>query len=436
MLNRNRLPLLLAATALATAVAAPAQAQSIDELKAQLAALSKRIEELEKKQADADSMKEKAKKPAVVVKSEPGFGIASDDGLFELNLRGRVFVDAGWASDKDDTMDIKATEIRAARIGIDGTAWKKMSYRIEADFAGDKATLNDAYLQYKSSMGAWKMGYFKPSVSLEETTSSVVTTFMERAAFTDAFNFGRNIGVNYSNGGDNWTFNAGLFRGNNASAFDDEGYLVAVRATYGDTFDGGAWLLGGSFRLQDVGDGSAMRYRQREHVHLTDPLVATGSIATKDRFTGLEAAVQASSFHAAAEWGLLRADNAGAGGRDADFYGGYIEAGWFITGESKPLNLKKGLWDRPKVDAPVQDGGIGAWQVAGRFDRIDLTADGVYGGEQETYLLGVNWYLNRNSRLMLNLSHSSIKKAFDVAQDGSDGANSADALGLRAQVDW
>lgn len=426
MLNGKLVAGLMAATALATVAAAPAKAQSIEELKAQLSALAKRIEELEKKQAKSDTVK----------KAEPAFALGTDDGLFEFNIRGRLYADAAWASDDDGTMDVDSTEFRTARLGIEGKAWKNVKYKFEADFAGDDVTVKDAYMQYVGKSGKWTFGQFKTPNSLDEQTSSRHTTFMERASFTDAFELARMLGIGYGAGGDNWTFNAGVFKGGNGGTVADEGQVFAARATYGSDFDGGTWMVGSSVRFRDVGAGDMLRYRQRPHNHLTDRFVATSRIAEEDVFLGVEAAMQYGSFHAAAEWAGLTAKDGGAGGRDASMYGGYVEAGWFITGESKPLKLSKGAWDRPKVKSPLHEGGMGAWQVAARFDRIDLTGDGVYGGEQDTVILGVNWYLNRHTRFMANYSHSSMEKAFDVSANGADGENSVNTLGLRFQVDW
>jgi len=430
MLGKNRLTMLLTATALTAVSMQPVQAQSIDELKAQLEALTKRLEQLEAKQETT------AKKTPVIKKAEPAMALATPDGMFEFNMRGRIYADAGWVNDGDDTMNIGATEFRTARLGIEGKAWKSVKYKFEADFAGNEANIKDAYLQYSGSTGSWKFGQFKTPNSLEEQTSSRHTTFMERASFTDAFGLARMMGIGYGNGGDNWTFNAGVFRGTAGSDGDKEGEAFAARFTYGQNTGSGAWMVGASTRFQNVGDGSDLRYRQRPHNHLSDRFIATSRIASKDSLFGFEGAAQMGSFHVASEWAMLTADEGGAGGRDAKFNGGYFEAGWFITGEKKPLKLSKGAWDRPKVNDPVHKGGMGAWQLAAKFDRIDLTGAGVYGGEQDTFILGVNWYLNRHTRFMANYSHSTIEKAFDVSANGADGANDVDTLGVRFQVDW
>ena len=443
-MERYRIASLLAATALTVVTASPAGAQSVSELKAMLEKLTKRIEQLEKQQlatpvavapVTAADTPVAAKTP-VITKAEPAFALGTPDGRFEFNIRGRILADAGFISDSDDTVDIRATEFRAARLGIEGKAWKSVKYKFEADFSGNEVDLKDAYLEYASSYGKWKFGQFKTANSLDEQTSSRHITFLERASFTDAFGLSRNLGISYGNGGDNWTLNAGAFRGGNGVSEEDEGEIFAARVTYGGEIDGGVWMLGASARYRDIGDGSLIRYRQRPHHHLSSRFIATDRIASNDSFYGFEGAIQYGAFHAASEWGFLTADEGGAGGRDANFHGGYFEAGWFLTGESKPLKLDKGAWDRPKVNSPLQDGGFGALQVAARFDRIDLTADGVYGGEQDTYIIGLNWYLNRHTRFTANYSHSSIDKAFNVAANGPDGENGVDALGLRFQVDW
>ncbi len=446
MFFRKSVSLLLLTTALTSLPFHAASAQSMEEMKAIIAALTKRVEQLEAKQAAEENTAEvlvsnrsAVKKPdpktPIITKFDPAMAIGTADGRYEFNMRGRVYMDTSFASDRDGTMDLQATEMRAARIGIQGKAGKAAKYKLEADFAGDKVAIKDAYIQLKNSMGSWTFGQSKTPNSLEEETSSLYNTFMERAAFTDAFGLTRMVGVRYGTGGDSWSFNAGLFRGTSSSTDEDEGEVFAARVTYGQKMAGGTWMLGGSARFRNVGGGSALRYRQKAFAHLSNRFLATDRIASKDSLYGLEGAAQMGAFHVASEWAFLRAQDGGATG-DANFNGGYFEAGWFITGEHSPLTLSKGVWSRPKIKKPVQNGGIGAWQVAAKYDRIDLTDDGVFGGEQNTYVLGVNWYLNRYSRFTVNYNHSDIARAFGVSANGADGANSVNALSLRIQADW
>ena len=87
--------------------------------------------------------------------------------------------------------------------------------------------------------------------------------------------------------------------------------------------------------------------------------------------------------------------------------------------------------------------GWGAWQIAGRYDVIDLSdksaaVDFAYGcsecGEQATWLIGLNWWLTDYTALKFQYSQSEIKGPigdFNVNR-GAD----ITGFGARAQVDW
>jgi len=423
-MTRKWITIILTSTALASLVMAPASAQSIDDIQ-------KKMSELQK---ELDQLKAKQNKGPVVKKAEPAFALGTSDGLFEFNIRGRLFADYVKASDDKNTMDRSGTEIRTVRLGIEGKAWKNVKYKFEADFADNEVEVKDAYMQISTGAGNIKVGQFKTPNSLDEQTSGRHISFMERGSFTDAFGFARQMGIGWGKGGSNWTANAGVFKGANGD--DGDGSLtLAARATYGGQMSKGKWIVGASMRSRDT--DSPMRYRQRPHVHLSDRFVNTGNIGNGDDFFyGAEAGFQLGSLHGAAEYGFLNVEEAGLNGDKASLSGGYVEVGYFLTGESRPLKLDKGAWDRPKVSRPVHEGGMGAIAINARFDRIDLTNDGLEGGEQNLWILGVNWYLNRHTRIMANYSHAKIDAAFDVAANGADGKNSVDALGVRFQVDW
>ena len=46
--------------------------------------------------------------------------------------------------------------------------------------------------------------------------------------------------------------------------------------------------------------------------------------------------------------------------------------------------------------------GIGAWEVALRYTDTNLNSQNIMGGEQSDITLGLNWYLNSATRIMLN----------------------------------
>jgi phosphate-selective porin OprO/OprP len=91
-------------------------------------------------------------------------------------------------------------------------------------------------------------------------------------------------------------------------------------------------------------------------------------------------------------------------------------------------------------------GGWGAWQIAGRYDVLDLSdkAAAIPGcsecGEQETWLVGLNWLLTDYTAIKLNVTQSKITGGNGGVPSGSgfNKNNGAEitGVGLRAQVDW
>jgi phosphate-selective porin OprO/OprP len=122
------------------------------------------------------------------------------------------------------------------------------------------------------------------------------------------------------------------------------------------------------------------------------------------------------------------------------FNGGYIEASWTLTGETHPYNAAAGAYNNPVPDHPFswKAGTWGAWEIAGRYSVIDLNdrlgfVDGASGGKQTIYTAGLNWYVNRNIRFMLNYLHGIIDKQASPIDFHDTGAK-FDAVAMRTQM--
>ncbi|MBL4801662.1 MAG: hypothetical protein JKY45_07180 [Emcibacter sp.] len=427
---------LLAATAICSVAFTPvASAQTLQELKEQINALSKKVEQLEKK--------ESAKSNDLKVKWKGAPEFSSKDGKFKMKIRGRIYTDYGNVSAKNAAgvsiagEKVDATEFRTARLGIEGILFKDIKYKFETDLTGGATEIKDAYLEWKLKPVSIKIGQFKTPNSLEEQTSSRYITFMERGAFTDAFSLSRQVGIAVGYAADDVTFTAGLFQGDfeNGDAQQDRTY--AARVTFGPKLSDGDVRLhvGASIRHRELEDGEGARYRQRPHSHLannryisTDFRGTSVGDAKSDTFYGFEAAAVMGPISLQSEYAILsvnRIDTA----EKVNLSGGYVSASYFITGESR--GYKKGAFSRVKVKNPVFEGGMGAWQLALRYDTIELNDidEGILGGKQNTILFGVNWHLNNYVRFMANYSHSDVT-------DGDDDVTDVNAFGLRFQVDW
>jgi len=426
MTNGKRLATLLAATALTSAVfAAPATAQNAADLQRQINALQNQLNEMKAAQ------EKKKDKGAIKTKWKGAPEFKSADGNFKFKVRGRVMADYGNVSANGEQQQDR-TEFRRVRLGVEGVVFKDVKYKFEADFADNEVDITDAYLQWSIKPIKLTFGQFKVPNSLEEQTSSRYITFLERASITDAFGFSRQIGIGLGFADSGFTFKAGIFQGSADNDEDEQGRTYAARATYGMKLanDDASVHLGASIRYRENDEGdTSIRYRQRPHHHVADRFVNTGNIAAdSDTFFGVELAGVWGPFSSQAEWGWQSTDLIG-GGDNPTFSGGYIDFSYFITGEKRSHSIKKGSFGRVKVKEPVFSGGMGAWQVAVRYDRIDLTDGSVDGGEQDTYIIGVNWHLNNYTRIMSNYSHSDV-------EGGPMAGYDIDTFGLRFQVDW
>jgi phosphate-selective porin OprO/OprP len=122
------------------------------------------------------------------------------------------------------------------------------------------------------------------------------------------------------------------------------------------------------------------------------------------------------------------------------FQGGYAEAAYVLTGESRPYNPGSASYGgiAPANPFSLSGGGWGAWEIAGRYSTIDLndqiaTASGVAGGRQTIYTLALNWYLNRNVRLMFDYLHGDVAKQVSPTNFADTGSK-FNAFAMRTQV--
>jgi phosphate-selective porin OprO/OprP len=124
------------------------------------------------------------------------------------------------------------------------------------------------------------------------------------------------------------------------------------------------------------------------------------------------------------------------------FDGWYAQGSWTLTGESRPYNPAAGSYGTitPVHPFSLANAGWGAWEVAGRYSVIDLNArlgfkDGIAGGDQVVTTVGLNWYVNRNVRLMFNYLHGTVEKQLSSVLPKDAGAK-FDAAAMRAQVSF
>ncbi|MEN8207428.1 MAG: OprO/OprP family phosphate-selective porin [Pseudomonadota bacterium] len=349
----------------------------------------------------------------------------SEDGDFSLRLGGRVHADAAWFSDDSNdalNSDSRDAEFRRARLFVSGKAFDDWRYRFEYDFAANHDfRIKAAWIGYNGFKPfTIRAGNVLEPFSLEAMTSSNNITFMERA-LPKAFTQDYKLGILMNTYGDNWSAAAGVFEGNIQNGGKD-GWGVAARIT-------GAPVRS-KRRLLHI--GAALEYREPDEVsystrpeaNLASRLASTGTLQDADNSitAGLEGAAVYNSLSLQGEYMQVSLERSNQHS-DPDFNGWYVYGSWFITGENRRYNVKKGSFKQIRPESKY-----GAWELAARYSEVDLEDENITGGEEDNITLGLNWYLNRNIRFLANYIW------VDADPDSSGNSESPDIFQLRAQA--
>ena len=423
---------------------APTAEEELATMRAQLQALASRIDQLEGELAETRA--ENAAQDAVIAanteaaaapapEAKPAAELRKDGWSFKP--RGRLMFDAGTtnAPDSVGADDGFGNEVRRARLGASGDIPGGFGYKFELDFAGNEVEAADAILTYEDGALEVAIGHHNNFQSLEELTSSLHTSFIERAAFTDAFGFERRIGISASYSAGIVLAQAGVFTDNfDDTGTDNRGFdgRIVVMPKMGDT----QLHFGGSLHFNELGeDDATVRYRQRPLVHFTSTrFVNTGNLDADSEFgLGLEAAMISGPFHAVAE-GFWQNVDMPAMTDNPTFFGGYAEVGYFLTG-GDTRGYKGGKFDRTKPANPVGEGGMGSLQLNLRYDHLDLNDAGILGGVQNGYQASLVWKPSDYTLFSLNYGRMDYKDAVLPTATGETDYG-VDAFGLRAQVDF
>ena len=359
---------------------------------------------------------------------------------FSVSLGGRLQVEAS-ASLPDPALEERfgfedGVDWRRARLVLNGGFLERFAFKIGHDIASGDVVPTDVFVEATPNDGgaAFRAGHFKEPFSLSILQSSNHHSFIARPAAATALAPGRNLGVMVHDRllGDRVAWAAGIFR-------DSDGYDMRPGSDWSPTGRVTGLALDGdegSEPLLHLGaavshrqpTADAVRLRGRAGVRLAPRTVDTGWLpADGIRLIGLELAFARSSFWLQGEALSAQVDLLPAGspnGRSARFEARYVEAGWFLTGERKPYSRGSRTFTRVRPTAPVPEG-RGAWEIAARWDHVDLSGGAVPGGSQQSLSLALNWYLRDNLRVLANY----------VSTD-PDGAGSVEHAGLLLHFDF
>jgi phosphate-selective porin OprO/OprP len=384
--------------------------------------------------------------------------IGDQKGDFEWAFIGRVMADYIFTNDDETNLE-NGGELRRARLGVEATLWEHWIGKLEVDHDEDELSVKDAYVGYEDEWNGnqwWtKWGQQHVPFGFATLTSSKYMTFMNRPIFSDnEIEPARQMGVGLfiADGDKRWTGHAGVFAANLDEPEDciegaentdtgecDQELAAGLRITGVPFMQDKTHLmhLGGGIVYRNPNGGTIDVDQRDAVIHIIDSknLNADFKGIAEDSFAwNVEAGGVWGPFHVMGQYVSMDVDREPPGLDDVTLNAWYVDVGWFLTGESKNYDAGKGQWGSIKPKGIVGKGGIGAWEIAVRYEQADYTdTDAAFiGGEMDLLTVGVNWYVNNTMRFMANYVDT-----LDYNEDGSgDDGDEPSAFMLRGQIYW
>ncbi len=352
---------------------------------------------------------------------ERGITLTFPDEAATLRIGGRLQLDFGAAGLRQPGLPEPFSDnlaVRRSWIESYLTLGKTLELAFQYDFAEPTRPISDAAIGWKGIPDTiLTVGNMKEPFSLDQLISDNNTVFTERSladAFAPARNFGFAIGRTLGN----WTAVVGVFGGNANTGIRSEGVSAAARLTAAPINTEAQVLhlgIAGNYRSLPRDEAPLQLSARSEAFLFARPFVDTGDIrdAASVGRVGLEAAYRHGPVLIQAEYIRTEVERFD-GARPLSFQGGYIEASVVLNGAGRRYALTPdygttyAIFSGVRVgDAErVSNGGFGVFELAARFSAIDLDDGPVRGGIERDVSIGLNWYPDRNVRLMADYVRS------------------------------
>ncbi len=402
---------------------APAEGTGLAALDQRLRILERRLELQEEERAAI------AKTAPKITIDQKGASFKSGDGNYELKLRGllqgdaRVFV--------GDSNQNNTFLLRIARPTLEGSLGKLVAYRFTPEFAGDSASIVDAYADLRFNPAyTLRVGKFTSPVGLERLQSSSALVDVERALASELAP-NRDLGVQLQGevAKGKFSYALGVFNGavdgrDAVSSNPDDEFEYAGRVFF-EPFKGSesAWAglgfgLGGSAG-QKRGSGANFLPRYRTPGQATFFSYRGAVLADGDTLRwSPQGWFYRKGFGLQAEYIVSQQEVARDARREELKHRAWqATASYVLTGEDASY---RGV--TPSRPFGI-NGGLGAVELTARYGRLDIDdaafpfyADPtVSASSVRSWTLGANWYLTPNLKLATNYLQSS----FDAAGGGT-----------------
>lgn len=370
-----------------------------------------------------------------------GFEASSADGAFTFAAGARLHADfAAHRGDSATGVDaVDGTEIRRARLELDGTFQGDWGWAAHLDFAGNDVSIKDFLLEFSGlERVSLSVGHQKQPYSLALEMSSNDIPFMERSIDNDLIApfVDRAVGVRAETSGERWFAAAGLFGEPIDSSGGDDGWGTAGRFVYAPTVEDDRVLhLGFRAAYREPADGGVVRIRDETTPFSDLHVVDTGVLGDVRSVTllGPEVAFVRGRWSVGGEYNDAQLDRDTLS--DLGFDSWHVAATYSLGGESRAsaYRLDAGELKRlePTRRLDLGTDGRGTWELTARYASLDLNDGAAIGGRERALTAGANWYANDNVRVLLSWT-----RILDT--DGSTplraGAEGIDVVTARVQL--
>ena len=370
-----------------------------------------------------------------------GLSFKTGNKNYKVNLGGILQADS-ILHNSDKALLTDETGIRRGRLALKMQLFRHWDLRAGYNFTADKLNaqgIQNLYLRYSGiNKTHFKVGNIKELIGLEWQTSSRHSTFMERALLTSLIP-PFHLGFAASTHGKSWSAAAGIFGDRLTDGIHkDNGWGMSSRLTYAPLQKKKSTLhlgISGAYREPGEQISNSITGLQQE---FNVENVRFSSVAPAQDFNeiaGAELAALRGPLSLQFEY-LRTFTNQNPVIESPEFESWYIYGSWFLSGESRKYNAKSGTFGRikPKQKFNFSSGGLGAWEIAARYSELNLLGQKILGGRESNITLGVNWYLNRYTRLMAN--YILVETDLNLTRRDSQEKDKANIFAMRVQIQF
>jgi len=346
--------------------------------------------------------------------------LAGEAGSF-FSIKPSVRVDWEAAQiDANGARTMHGSEFRRLGIGAVGKIGT-LKYKAAVDPLGLKdrvsrhsLKMRDLWVSQKLGPGTLKVGQFKPTFSLDGTTGSDVSPFIERASGPVVLVPSFRKAVSWQMGGERGSVAANLWRLQKIGAPHFAGFGIGTRLTFaplaraGEVRHLGVSLAHERHDHPGAKDMPKLNVRALTGAHLSKSLRPSLASFSAGRATDVEKwALEYAEVHGALSWqGEFSGARLGDGVDKALVLSEYGAVSWLISDHTRGYDAGSGRFAKIKGVTPKSPG----WELAVRLDHIHgrqhAKGPDHINTASTAWTLASNWYLRPDFQLMLNLANT------------------------------